>query len=312
MKRIYVYIALMVFSISLAAQENDTTKIGIGEKNILTVTEEEDRTNVNVSDELVVVDETDDTIKVKLGNKAISITDDDDRTHIEIIEEKDFDEHGWKKKPEKFKGHWAGFEIGLNSLVDNNWQMAGSEPEHVFLDLNTSRSWEVDINFMQFNMPFGKSLGLVTGMGLKWNNYRFDGNNSIIKDANNNNVIIPKDPPIGAVYDKSKLNTTYLTVPLIYEMHFGKKKKGFIGIGAIGDLKLFSNTKEKYILNGSKEKDRSGGDFNLSPLRYHLTVRAGYKAVKLFANYSMVSLFEKNMGPELYPITVGLTLINFR
>jgi len=63
---------------------------------------------------------------------------------------------------------------------------------------------------------------------------------------------------------------------------------------------------------GSKQKEKVKSDFNLSPLRYHLTVRAGYKFVKVFANYSMVPMFKEGMGPELYPVTVGLTLISFR
>jgi hypothetical protein len=294
-----------------AQEESDTTSIGIGKKNIVTVTEDERGTNVNVSEDFVVVNETDDTVKVKLGNKAISIYEDGNKTHVEIIEEQDFDKHGWKKKPYRFKGHWAGFELGLNNLLDPGGNFAGSRPEHQFMDLNTGKSWEYDLNVMQFSIPFGKPVGLVTGMGFKWNNYWFDGNNSIMKDPVNG-VILPRYPDPGISYSKTKLNTFYLTVPLIFEVQFGPHKKGFVGAGVIGDLKLWSHTKLKYYEGGSKQKERTKSDFNLSPLRYHLTLRAGYKFVKVFANFSMMPLFEQDMGPELYPITVGLTLISFR
>lgn len=293
------------------AQNGDTTNVGIGERSIVKVTENEDGTNVNVNEDLVIVDETDDTVKVKLGNKAISIVEDGNKTHVEIIEKEDFDKHGWKKKTARFKGHWAGFELGLNNWLDANGQLAGSDPALRYMDLNTGKSWEFDLNFMQFSLPFGKSLGMVTGMGLKWNNYHFDGNNNIMKDPVSGEII-PRYPPAGISYSKTKLNTTYLTIPLLFEVQFGPKKKGFFGIGVIGDLKLCSNTKLKYYEGGSKQKERAKSDFNLSPLRYHLTARLGYRFVKVFANYSMMPMFKQNLGPELYPITIGLTLINFR
>ncbi len=293
------------------AQEGDTTNIGIGEKSIVKVTENDEGTNVNVSEDLVIVNETDDTVKVKFGNKAISVYEDGNETHVEIIQKEDFHKHGWKNKPPKFKGHWAGFELGLNNWLDVNGQLAGTDPAHSFMDLNTSKSWEFDLNFMQFSLPFGKSLGMVTGMGFKCNNYWFDNNNNITKDPLSN-VIIPSYPPNGNTYTKSKMNTYFLTVPLIFEVQFGPKKKGFIGVGVIGDLKLWANTKTQYYEGGSKQKIKEKSDFNLSPLRYHLTARLGYRFIKLFANYSMVPMFKKNLGPELYPLTIGLTLISFR
>lgn len=298
-------------ALKMGAQPADTTSVGIGKKNIVTVTENHDGTNVNVKEDFVIVDETDDTIKVKLGNKAISIVEDGNGTNIEIINEGDFNKHGWKKKPYRFNGHWAGFELGLNNWVDDTWQLAGTKPEHQFMDLNTGKSWEFDLNIMQFSLPFGKPLGLVTGMGFKWNNYWFDRNNNIMKDPVTG-IIVPRYPAAGINYAKTKLNTFYLTVPLIFEVQFGPKNKGFVGVGVIGDLKLCSNTKLKYYDAGSKQRERVKSDFNLSPLRYHLTARIGYRFIKLFANYSMVPMFKKNMGPELYPVTVGLTLINFR
>ncbi|MFC2080627.1 outer membrane beta-barrel protein [Bacteroidota bacterium] len=312
MRKIICILMVVFVAMNLQAQEEgDTTKVGVGKKNILTVVEDDQGTKVNVNEDFVVVDEMNDTIKIKLGNKAISITGDGKKTNVEIIEDEDFDKHGWKEKPARFKGHWAGFELGLNNMVDKDFQLAGTELEHNFMDLNTGKSWEFDINFMQFNLPFGKPVGLVTGMGLKWNNYWFDGGNNIMKHPVNT-VIVPSFPPAGVTYDKSKLNTFYLTVPLIFEVHFGPDKNGFIGLGVIGDLKLGSNTKIKYNDGGSKEREKTKSDFNLSPLRYHLTARAGFSVIKVFANYSMVPLFTSNMGPELFPVTIGLTLISFR
>ncbi len=312
MRRISTILLAIIVTLNLQAQEeSDTTSIGIGKKNIVTVTEDDNGTSVNIKEDFIIVDEINDTVRVKLGNKAISITEDGNKTTVEIIDEKDFHKHGWRKNPNRFKGHWSGFELGLNNWVDSEGRLAGTKPENRFLDLNTGKSWEFDINFMQFNLPFGKSVGLVTGMGSKWNNYWFDGNNNIMKDPVTG-VIVPRYPPVGISYDKTKLNTFYLTVPLIFEVHFGTRKNGFIGVGVIGDLKLCSNSKLRYYEGGSKQREKAKSDFNLSPLRYHLTARAGYRFIRLFANYSMVPMFKSNMGPKVYPVTIGLTLINFR
>jgi len=311
MKRtITILLAFAVVS-SLWAQEVDSLKIDVGDKNIVTVTESDEGTNVNVNDDFVIVDETDDTIKIKLGNKAISITEEGNKINVEIIEKEDFEKFGWKRSPDRFKGHWAGFDLGMNNFVDRDLNLAGTSPQTGYLDLNTGKSWEIDINFMQYSLPMGKHIGWVTGLGFKWNDYWFDRNNSITKDPVND-VIIPLYPPVGVVYDKSKLNTTFITLPLLLELQFGEKGRGFISVGVIGDLKLTSNTKVKYYNNGSKQKEKVKNDFNLSPLRYHLTARLGYRFIKLFATYSMVPLFKRNTGPEVYPVTVGLSLINFR
>ena len=312
MRRMVAFLMILAIMPYVAGQEDsDTTKIGVGKKNIVTVTEDHNGAEVIVQDEFIILDDRDDTIKVKLGNKAISITEDGNKTHIEIIEREDFDKHGWRKRPLKFKGHWSGFEFGLNNMVDRNGYLAGTSQETRWLDLNTGKSWEWNLNFIQYSVPFSQKIGMVTGMGIKCNNYHFDNNNNIMKGPVTG-VIAPKYPPPGISYSKSKLNTAYLTVPLLFEFQMGKDQKGFIGLGVIGDLKLWSNTKIKYYENGSKQKEKIKNDFNLSPLRYHLTLRAGYKFIKLYANLSMVSLFKTNMGPEFYPFTVGLTLINFR
>ena len=311
MRKIITLLMAVIFTVSAFAQENDTTKVDVGKKNIVTVTDGDNGTSVNVLEDEVIVDvrENEDTVKIKIGNKGISIIETDHGTNVEIIELEDFEKHGWRKN-DRFKGHWAGYELGLNNYLTSDFKFAGSDPENLFLDLNTGKSWNANINFIQYSLPMGRSIGWTTGMGFEWNNYYFDGNNSIGKDSIGN--IGPVYPPNGAVYSKSKMNTTYLTLPLLLEFQLGKKKKGFISFGVIGGLKLHSNVKTKYDLSGSKEKNKVKDDLNLNPLRYSVTVRAGYKFIKVYANYGMMPLFQDNRGPEVYPFNVGLILLSFR
>lgn len=304
-----ILIAAILIAGTPVASGQDTTKIGVGKKNLVTVNENFERTEVRIgADDNIVVEDNDDTVKIKLGKKGISIVEKNGETSIDIIDIEDFEEHGWKKKKrERFKGHWAGFEIGLNNYVNNDFSMSLA-PANNFMDLNTGRSWNVNINFMQYNLPMGSRAGWVTGLGLRFNDYHFDGDNNITKDIDGNIMAYVPGYPL----NKSKLSVEYLTVPLLLEFQFGPQNKLFISGGLIGSLKIGSHSKIVYKGDGHKERDKTKDDFNLNALQYGVSLRMGFKSLKIFANYSLMPLFEKYKGPELYPFSVGLTLLSFR
>jgi hypothetical protein len=181
------------------------------------------------------------------------------------------------------------------------------------MDLNTGRSWNANLNIIQYSIPMSRSVGLLTGLSFEWNNYNFGNNNVIGKDAVTGRIV-PLYLPDGVTYTKAKMNTTYLTVPLLLEFQFGHKHQGFMSFGVIGGLKIHSNIQEQYTYGGSKEKFKTKDDLNLSPLRAAGTFRIGYGVLKLFANVGLVPLFEENLGPagapDLYPISIGLILFN--
>ena len=83
-----IALTLAVMPYLSAQGESDTTKVDMGKKNIVTVTEEDDGTEVKVQDDFVIVDDRNDTVKIKLGNKAISITEDGDKTRDQIRDQK--------------------------------------------------------------------------------------------------------------------------------------------------------------------------------------------------------------------------------
>lgn len=215
-----------------------------------------------------------------------------------------------KNRRKKFKGHWAGFEFGINNYFDNNFQMQ-LPADGKFMELNTNKSWGFGLNFMQYSLPlYSKYIGIVTGMGFEWNNFRLKQNINLIEDSLG---IITSEAVDESVmkYTKNSLNMLYFNVPLIFEFQIptGKKdKRFFIGVGGYGSVKLASKTKKFYELNGDSRDLKFKGDYQLSPFRYGLTTRLGYEFIELYANYSLATLFEKNQGPELYPFTVGLRI----
>jgi hypothetical protein len=102
-------------------------------------------------------------------------------------------------------------------------------------------------------------------------------------------------------------------VPLMLQFDTKKlhKKNTFhIAAGVVGSLKIGSYTKQVTEIDGTKFKPHTKDDFNLNQFRYAAMVRVGYGWFDVFASYSLNTLFKKGQGPELYPFTVGITLLN--
>lgn len=324
MKKLILLIAILSFVLinfaqvadSLDVEQSDTTiikkdktiRIMFGDKELLKVD-----INADVFDLDIDENAKGDTTKLRIGKKNIIIIENDDEKDYSYFDDEEYegddDDDDYDYKSKKFKGHWSGIELGMNNYLNSDFELAlptGGE----FLELNTSKSVEFSLNFMEKAFPIYKNrLGIVTGMGIKWNNYHFDNNITLDPSSNPLDTI-----DIGSVnYSKNKLGVTYLTIPLLleYQIPVGKKNKPiYFSTGVIGGLKIGSRTKQEYSLDGQNYDYKTKEDYNLSPYTYSVTARLGYKNVNVFANYSMVSLFEKNKGPELYPFTIGLSFIN--
>jgi len=206
-----------------------------------------------------------------------------------------------KHRQAGFRGHWDGVQIGINSFA--NIDYSGFTPN--FMDLDYNNSNEVQVNFLEQNICLQKrkkNIGLVSGIGLTFNDYRFS-NSSTIK---NDNGMVKPAPLDEAGLSKSKLSTTYLTIPLLLECQVpikGHAKQIYISGGVIGGLKINSHTKVKR--NEIKEKNRN--DFNINPFRYGATARIGLGEVNIFGAYYFSTFFKDARGPEMYPFTIGIT-----
>lgn len=267
-----------------------------------------DKTRVTVGEnEIFIIEDSGDTTRLQLGKKGMSIVEAEDGYKIDIMEMEEDQEAVEKKeqKKKKFKPHYAGFEIGLNNFVNPDFTLHTG----TFMNLNTARSWNYNLNFLEYGIGLGTSYaGLVTGMGIEWSNYVFDANNSIEEDANG--AIIERITPYEGI-TKSKLATTYLTAPLLFEVQIpAGKKRVHMSAGVIGGLKIGSRTKIKYN-DGRKQKEIKKDDFSLSPFRYGATFRIGYRAIEIFANYYFSPMFGETGTPELYPFSIGLNLASF-
>jgi len=232
-----------VKSVIIEDEDNQEMEANESPEESWNISEDNDSVTVILNDKRVVI-VNDDTVRVNLGQRDYIISD-------EGVNIKKHD-----KKP-KFDGHWAGFELGVNGLL--NKDMVIDYPAgYSFMDLNYSKSIAVNINFFEQNINLiGQKLGLVTGMGLSWNNYRFE-NNVVLTHEGKFDGYNDLDPTKN--YEKSKLVVSYLRVPLMLEFQTNNKMKansfhlsgGVVGAVRVGRREKGERRKEK----GERRKEK--------------------------------------------------------
>lgn len=256
-----------------------------------------------------------DTTKIRVGKLKIQVIDDGD--NVVIQKEKGNEEwENWgnwdhdnndfgSNVNQNFKPHWASLAIGLNNYMTADQSLTLPDTAQ-YLDLNTNRSVEVSLNFAELGIPIVKHrIGLVTGVGVKWNNYNF----------RNSNVVLHADSSIlyhsindSVDFSKSKMSVFYLTVPFMLEFQVPVQERPmYLAAGVEAGLKIGSRTKMK-TSNGVKNRNKN--DFHVNPYTLALAARLGYDTFGIYASYNMTSLFKIDEGPELYPFAMGIT-INF-
>jgi hypothetical protein len=210
------------------------------------------------------------------------------------------------KKKNKFNVYWAGFGLGINGYL--NAKNGISVPKG--FDLDYAKSIDVTCNFWEQKIPIWKRhINIVTGMGFDFNNYRLSNNYSLIKGTSQ----------VSAVYDssvsfkKNKLMLSYLNVPLLLQFDTDPIGKGHrtihLSAGVVGGLRIGAHTKQEYEIDGTNYSPKIHDDFDLNPFKCSAMVRVGYGNLDLYASYALTSMFKNNEGPQLYPFSVGLTII---
>jgi hypothetical protein len=286
---IFTLVAIAAFTLNLKAQE--------GSADVISVTSSPKPTYYK---DTVKVQKDQDTTIVRIGKKDVKVINHDGGTEILWSQ----DSHK-KNKSDKFKGHWQGFEMGFNGFDQADYSMYEAKYKD-FMSLNQGKSWEIGLNCYEFDISLYKSVvGLISGMGLSFNDYKFENRYTIQRTAE-------RTVPVPLEYtslDKTKLSVSYLNVPLLIEFQIPvneKEGKLYLNAGFVGGVKLGSHTKVKH--DGTKDKDRSG--FNINSFKYDACVRIGYKDIGLFAKYSLTPLFKTGKGPELTPFTIGISFLD--
>jgi len=309
-------------------------EITVIEKKQAVTADTSDNVTIIIGKDLFRFDSNDSLVIIKMGDRGLNIQDSPDGrkldfekydTELRDLEAADTDrnmESGSDRNRDKdrernqewqeqeryngarnFRGHWAGLEAGFNNYLHIE---SMTLPEEIsYMSLNTSRSNCFNLNFSQVNIGFSRYIGLVTGIGINWNIYRFEGMNSIVEASDGTiTALIPIET---VPLKKSKFNTLYLNFPLMIEAQIpaGYNRLN-IAAGVIGGIKLNAWTKLVY---DDGEKVRSNGDYNLNLLRGGVTARIGYENFMIYGTYYLTPWFQDLKGPNGYnlkPFELGL------
>jgi hypothetical protein len=260
-----------------------------------------------------------------------------DSTHMEAFsctkDNFNMEDFPFCKHKNKFNGHWAGVELGMGGYVTPDFDMT-FDPAYPYMNMNTARSLMVNLNPFELNVNLYKNkIGFTTGLGFQISNYYFTGNYVMIKDSAALVAYKVQDSQGNPVtMEVNKMVVSYLNLPLFFEYQtnpYRRISSFHVSVGVIAGVRIGSYTKQVYEDKGGSYSlvDASGnkiatydvehstvrdrGAYHLSPFKVDASFRVGWSHLNLFGTYSLTQMFQKNQGPELYPFTVGITLLGW-
>ncbi len=156
-----------------------------------------------------------------------------------------------------------------------------------------------------YNFPLGETAhSFAIGTGLRTHNLF---SNAAIPNLNADTITFVK---IDEKYKRNKVNLVYLDFPMEFRFRFDDKWK--LGVGF--KLGIEMDSKTKYVgenAAGNSIKVKQKDIAQLEKYTFGPTLRFGYKFVSVFGYYQISSAFQRDLGPELAPISVGITISPF-
>ena len=245
-----------------------------------------------------------DTTKMKVGNKEIIII-----THpnedFDLDSEDDSEDESPKRK-RKSDAHWAGVDLGFTMLMNDNFNTGFATTPYWKNDPARSIVWNLNLLEHKFNFgtPF---VGLTTGVGFSFTSVAFRDGYIINSSADSLFAVLDTVN----TYSKNKLKASYLTIPLLLEFNTNTNsdKNFYLAAGVVGGVRMTSKIKRNgEFADGKEFEEREKGTYSLSPFKLDAALRMGYGSFGVFANYSLLPLFESGKTVEVYPLTFGLSL----
>lgn len=257
------------------------------------------------------------TEKPKKSREANDSREEDDQHNYRVRIEKDYidirhDGEGVhysrsKKRRKYFDGHLSGVGLALNGYLDAD-QKEELPDGYGFMSLNQTKSVEVSIYPFQENIRLlGSWFGLTTGIGIQYNNYRFDIES--LSDVEEPGRDWFPQTDADATITKSKLMMLHVNVPVLAEIQLRNRQSHnvfYLSGGVVGGVRLQTHTKLVFNEDNREQKKKKRGDMGLPAFRYGLMAKAGYGSFSIYATYYPEPMFKAGEGPELYPYSVGV------
>jgi len=163
-----------------------------------------------------------------------------------------------------------------------------------------------DYRFRKSNYSFA------FGFGLGCHNF-FSNSFSEVDSIGDSHLIPISTLYPGTSYKKNKISFSYFDIPIEFRLRTKDEFRASLGF-KMGFL-IDSHTKYKgddYIFGTNDQIHVKFKDvYNIEKFRYGFTARFGWKYINVTAFYSLTGLYKKGKGPELYPISVGISLMPF-
>jgi len=153
------------------------------------------------------------------------------------------------------------------------------------------------------DFPFGSTnFSFAIGLGIGAHNMRYNAhiytNPTTFENYFVNRVDTPK---------QYKLVLSFIDIPA--EIRFRTKRDNVFRFAVGAKIGYNINNHIKHVDDDFKMKTYNIEYLNM--IRYGLTARVGYKWFNLYVYYGLSTLFEEKHGPEMAPLSLGISLIPF-
>lgn len=212
---------------------------------------------------------------------------------------------GFRHESLVFDPNWSGVDAGLNLLLGpgTNADFTG---EYALLEQRPMSSWNFNFNIADVGLAFSHShrAGIYTGIGLGWNNYRFESPIRLEKDDDKLSCNLIDESVEGHV-KRSKLGVLYLQAPLMIEVR--PTRNFYIAAGVTGGVRIDAWNKIKY--DDTKVKTHS--DYYINRFKLDASLRAGEDdGLGFFANFNLLPFFDESKAPTAHNVSFGVS-VNF-
>ena len=207
------------------------------------------------------------------------------------------------------------FSSGYSQIVNETTVKRFSVGFDLFTDIWMNKPDNMSLRFFQqgfntfgmYNFPFGKSnFSFAIGLGFGFHNLY---SNNTIKDIRADSIEFMRIPD-SIDYKKSKLGLSYIDLPIEFRLKTKDKFRAAIGfkVGFLVDAKTkYKGDRPEGGFIIDKQKQVKG----LEMWRFGPTIRIGWDWINVYAYFSVTKIFQGGRGPEMYPISVGLTFLPF-
>lgn len=254
----------------------------------------------------------DDTLHIRLGDMKIDIYPDS----TSKLSTKD---NKCKSLPiEDFPWYgFGGIRFGFLTFIDANQN--SYEPEWLQNQGKRNSSGYIGMNIINTSFELIEDrFRLCTGMGFTWETIAINRNLRLIEA----DTFGFQTSGFFPVSDYATLNSTYLTVPLVFQYNGKVTEKDrndlwmneernifHISFGVIGGYQIGSNALYRWKENGDKRKQKVVGDFGLNEYLLNLYVEAGFtSSLSFFIESGLLPQFSNGKGPEIYANAFGLKM----